>query len=64
VMSASPGRIIGEEVITFARPRSVIGLKGDLQFGATVARLWNALGGEVMKASGQVVEWSNGQIVK
>jgi len=50
VMSASPGRIIGEEVIPFARPRDVMALKTDLQFGALVARLWNALGDEVLKA--------------
>jgi NitT/TauT family transport system ATP-binding protein len=50
VMSASPGRILSEEKISFARPRSVIGLKSDPQFGATVARIWSALGDEVMKA--------------
>ncbi len=50
VMSASPGRILSEEKISFARPRSVIGLKAEPPFGATVARIWNALGDEVMKA--------------
>ncbi len=50
VMSASPGRIIGEEVVPFARPRSVMDLKTEPKFGALVARLWNALGDEVLKA--------------
>ncbi len=50
VMSASPGRCIGEEVVPFERPRNVMGLKSDPRFGALVARLWNALGDEVQKA--------------
>ncbi|MEP7199048.1 MAG: ABC transporter ATP-binding protein, partial [Chloroflexota bacterium] len=49
VMSAAPGRILSEETITFARPRAVMALKSEPQFGATVARIWNALGDEVMK---------------
>ncbi len=36
--------------VTFARPRSVITLKSDPQFGAMVAEIWDALGAEVMRA--------------
>jgi len=50
VMSASPGGIIGEETVPFARPRNVIALKTDVRFGEMLGRLWNALGDEVMKA--------------
>ena len=49
VMSAAPGRILCEEAIPFARPRSVMELKTDPQFGALVKRIWEALGAEVMK---------------
>ncbi len=50
VMSAAPGRIIREIRVPFARPRSVITLKSDPQFGAMVADIWDALGAEVMRA--------------
>jgi NitT/TauT family transport system ATP-binding protein len=49
VMSAAPGRILREEHILFARPRAVMELKANPQFGALVARIWEALGAEVMK---------------
>jgi NitT/TauT family transport system ATP-binding protein len=49
VMSAAPGRILDEVFIDFSRPRSVIGLKSDPEFGALVVRIWNALGDEVLK---------------
>ena len=49
VMSAAPGQLLAEEPITFARPRSVIELKSNPEFGAAVAHIWNALGDEVLK---------------
>jgi NitT/TauT family transport system ATP-binding protein len=49
VMSAAPGHLLSEEKIVFTRPRSVIQLKSDPLFGATVARIWTALGDEVLK---------------
>ncbi|MBI1800743.1 MAG: ABC transporter ATP-binding protein [Chloroflexi bacterium] len=49
VMSAAPGRILRDEPISFTRPRSVIGLKTDPRFGASVAHIWGALGDEVLK---------------
>jgi NitT/TauT family transport system ATP-binding protein len=48
VMSAAPGRILCEEFVPFARPRAVMELKANPQFGAMVARIWEALGAEVM----------------
>jgi NitT/TauT family transport system ATP-binding protein len=48
VMSAAPGRILREESVPFARPRVVMELKANPQFGAMVARIWEALGAEVM----------------
>jgi len=50
VMSAAPGRFIREIPVPFARPRSVISLKSDPHFGALVGTIWDALGGEVMRA--------------
>jgi NitT/TauT family transport system ATP-binding protein len=49
VMSAAPGQLLAEETIAFSRPRAVIQLKTDPQFGAVVARIWAALGDEVLK---------------
>jgi NitT/TauT family transport system ATP-binding protein len=49
VMSAAPGHLLAEENIPFARPRSVVQLKSDPLFGTIVARIWTALGDEVLK---------------
>ncbi|MBI5876999.1 MAG: ABC transporter ATP-binding protein [Chloroflexi bacterium] len=50
VMSAAPGRFIREISVPFARPRAVIDLKSNPQFGALVAEIWGALGAEVLRA--------------
>lgn len=50
VMSASPGRLLHEVVVPFARPRDVIALRSNPQFSSLVAEIWGVLRDEVERA--------------
>jgi NitT/TauT family transport system ATP-binding protein len=47
VLSARPGRVAAEIGVPFARPRSLLALKGTPEYGALSARLWRLLRAEV-----------------
>lgn len=47
VMSASPGRILEEIAVPFARPRRAYDLRREPQFGELSYRIWELLRGEV-----------------
>jgi NitT/TauT family transport system ATP-binding protein len=47
VMSARPGTIIAEEVVSIPRPRDVVALRSDPHFGDLFARIWSLLKEEV-----------------
>ncbi|HRE49024.1 MAG TPA: ABC transporter ATP-binding protein [Aggregatilineales bacterium] len=47
IMSARPGRIIGEEQVTLSRPRQTVSLRQDPQYGTLFGRVWARLRDEV-----------------
>jgi NitT/TauT family transport system ATP-binding protein len=47
IMSARPGRIIAQEDVRIARPRDIMALRSDPQFGERFARIWSLLRDEV-----------------
>ncbi len=47
VMSARPGRIIGDETVDIPRPREIVALRSDPRFGDLFARIWSLLRDEV-----------------
>ncbi len=47
IMSARPGRLIGEVAVPFARPRDAITLRTDPAFSRMVAAIWDQLRAEV-----------------
>lgn len=44
VFGTNPGRILHREYVPFARPRDILALRGDPQFGAILSSLWHLLG--------------------
>ncbi|NJN83038.1 MAG: hypothetical protein HC802_12650 [Caldilineaceae bacterium] len=50
VMSATPGRLIGETTVPFPRPRAVYELKRDPTFGELSYQIWELLRDEVNAA--------------
>jgi NitT/TauT family transport system ATP-binding protein len=44
VMSPAPGRILSTITVPFPRPRRVIELRKDPEYGRHVARIWELLG--------------------
>jgi NitT/TauT family transport system ATP-binding protein len=43
IMSARPGRIVGEEVVNLPRPREAVALRSDPHFGELFGRIWAQL---------------------
>lgn len=56
VMSAMPGRVIGEYPITLPKPRNVLEVKADPAFSALYSRLWDDLRDEVLRAGDMELE--------
>ncbi|MGD9943162.1 MAG: ABC transporter ATP-binding protein [Burkholderiaceae bacterium] len=48
VMSARPGRLIADIPLAFERPRSVMALKSDPEYGRISSRIWSLLRSEVV----------------
>ena len=44
VMSAAPGRILQEITVPFPRPRSIVALRANPEYGLHVVEIWNLLG--------------------
>ncbi len=44
VMSAAPGRVMAAMTVPFPRPRRIVALRADPEYGRHVARLWEILG--------------------
>ncbi len=53
VMSAAPGRILREITVPFPRPRSIVALRGNPEYGRHVAQIWDLLGLGHAAASGE-----------
>ncbi len=53
VMSASPGRIKTEVVVSFTRPRDFQVIRQDSAYGTLSARLWGELREEVLRGGRQ-----------
>jgi len=51
IMTARPGRVKGEVVVPFVRPRDFREIRRDPAYGALSARLWDELRDEVLKAA-------------
>lgn len=47
IMSARPGRIMGEERVSLSRPREAVGLRSDPHYGEAFGRIWSQLREEV-----------------
>jgi NitT/TauT family transport system ATP-binding protein len=43
VLSARPGRVVADLLVPFARPRSLVALKGTPDYGALSAEIWGLL---------------------
>mgnify|MGYP005839374947 CR=1 FL=1 len=50
LMSARPGRLIGEIAVPFARPRDAITLRAEPAFSVLVAEIWGSLRAELERA--------------
>ena len=53
VMSAGPGRVIGDHEITLARPRNLLDIRFDAEFSKLHHILWESLREEVLRANGK-----------
>ena len=51
VMSASPGRAIGNYPITLARPRNMLEIRFEPEFTETYQRIWEQLRAEVVRSN-------------
>jgi NitT/TauT family transport system ATP-binding protein len=51
VMSASPGRVIGDYPITLARPRELLEIRFDAEFTSIYQHIWDQLRTEVVLAN-------------
>jgi NitT/TauT family transport system ATP-binding protein len=53
VLTARPGRVLGDYAVTLPRPRNLLQLKFEPGFSELYAAIWSNLEAEVLKASVQ-----------